>query len=125
MAKELQPTQIRGTIVAISVRWLRDTYGEALFQKVLARLPPAERAQFSGSILPIGWYPLRTWVAFMEACRAEVKEATGEDEATFDRRNLYEAGGRFMQGLYKFVLSMFETTSVLQRLPLIMERTIS
>jgi hypothetical protein len=119
----LQPPRIRGGIVSTSIHWVRDVYGEALLQRVLGRLTPEERTAFSGTILPISWYPLSSWMAFLDACRAEVREHFGEDGDIFDRRSLREPGGRFLQTIYRFVLSFVRPETTISKLPLIIDRT--
>jgi hypothetical protein len=111
------PCQLRGVFAARFIHWIRDTYGEALYDRVLARLDGADRAYFRRMILSLGWYPLPTWNRFLDASRAEVRLATGEDEVTFDRRLMREAGGVVMQTLYRFVIAWVNPSAAISRVP--------
>src|SRR5262245_25502105 len=116
------PSQIRGAAVATTIDWIRQTYGDDLYQRAVARLSPEDRQGLERRILNRGWYPVLLWDRFLTACAAEVKRKTGEDQETFDIRNIREGGGRILQTVYKFVFSLFKTTTTLQRMAFIFSR---
>jgi hypothetical protein len=66
------PVQVRGPTVAGLVSWVRETYGEALFQRVVSQLPQKSQGLFQRNVLSLGWYPLPLCERLMFLCRAEV-----------------------------------------------------
>jgi hypothetical protein len=106
------------------IGWIRERYGDDLYRRALAQLPEAERASFQRAIPSLGWYQLTAWERLLAAVRAEARAATGEDEAAFDRRLIREAGGRMAKTLYKFLLSWFQPTALIQRVPGVILRSL-
>lgn len=117
-----QPAQIRGAFFANIANWVKEAYGEDVYLRAVARLDKEDQALLQKKILTSGWYPVSFTERFANACRAEVLVSVGEDERTFNHRNIREAGGRIMQSLYKFVLSWLDIQFAIGKIPTLFSR---
>jgi hypothetical protein len=117
-----QPAQIRGAFFANIANWVKEAYGEEVYLRAVARLDQEDQALLQKKILTSGWYPVSFTERFANACRAEVLVSVGEDEKTFNHRNIREAGGRIMQSLYKFVLSWLDIQFAIGKIPTLFSR---
>lgn len=114
--------QVRGTIVASSIEWMRSAYGEKLFDETISHLSPEDRAIFSRKVLSSGWYPLPLWERFLDARDRAVKDLLGEDPVSFNAKAIRGTGGWLIQRIYRFILSWLEPPTALARMPLLMSK---
>jgi hypothetical protein len=108
--------QLRGAPIKGAISWIRDTYGDELYTRALASCGPPIEAMFSREIFAGTLYPVRAWDEALDAVRREVKAKTGEDEATFDHRNVFESGNRVLISVYSFLLNFVDPTKVVNKL---------
>jgi hypothetical protein len=54
---------VKGSAVTSRIRWVREKHGEAGLRRLKAALPPTERTQIEGRILPHEWVPFDLFVA--------------------------------------------------------------
>jgi hypothetical protein len=92
--------QISGKSVLGLQHYLTRHHGEGAFDRVLLRLPDAERAAFSGIILPTQWYPTSTIITAMEIGRdlfgpTDFFERCGEESARYAINSFYRFLLRF------------------------------
>lgn len=116
------PAQIRGAFFINIVTWVKEAYGENVYLRAVARLSPQDQMLLQKKIMTSGWYPVSFTERFANACRLEVMASVGEDEQTFNHRNIREAGGRIMQTLYKFVLSWLDIQFAIGKIPTLFGR---
>lgn len=121
---EAPEPSIRGSYVNTSKSWIMKTYGEDLFRRVVTGLPKEHQA-YLGVIVSTSWYPLRTWTKVLEGVRAEVRKKSGEDERTFDRRNLNESIGAAMKVIYRLAFSVLDPTTVIAKVTPMFQRVYS
>lgn len=110
------PAQIRGAHAATTIKWVRDAYGEEVFQRIFSRLTSEDQLYLNKQVMSTGWIPFSRYERFLAIAREEVKRATGEKEEEFDLRVIRESGGRMMNLLYKFLLFWTKPTTTLTRL---------
>jgi hypothetical protein len=72
---------VRGVGLAGAIGFVKQAYGTAAHEAVLARLPPEEAAAFA-DVRSAAWKPLRSLSAYIETARA----LHGADDATFALR---------------------------------------
>jgi hypothetical protein len=113
---------LRGTAMRDTKDWIVQTYGPELYKRALAKLSAEERAVIDGTVLAGSLYPLAVWDRFLAAARAEVRQATGETEEAFDRRNVFEAGPRMARTAYSILLRVLSPTTILARVGGVLER---
>ena len=70
MAEARKPPRVKGAILGARLTFVRDRGGAAALEKVLARLPAADREILSGWVLPISWYPLELALRLDDAIAA-------------------------------------------------------
>jgi hypothetical protein len=116
------PAQIRGAFFINIIAWVKEAYGEKVYSRAVARLNMHAQMLLQKKIMTSGWYPVSFTERFANACRLEVMASVGEDEQTFNHRNLREAGGRVMQTLYKFVLSWLDIQFAIGKIPTLFSR---
>jgi uncharacterized protein (TIGR02265 family) len=58
--------QVKGTAVQSSLRYVRERFGEESVARVLAALPEADRTALGPGVLPSSWYPMATFLRFMQ-----------------------------------------------------------
>ncbi len=75
-------TQVKGTAIQSSLRYLRERFGAGAVEKVLRALPKQECALLSGTILVSAWYPLEALADYMR--EAERQLGAQEPELLFD-----------------------------------------
>jgi len=115
MRAEAPEPSIRGSYISPSKAWIVRTYGEDLFRRALSNLPPDEQAIFASELVSLSWYPLRQWTKLLDFVRAEVQQKTGENEATFDRRNVFETISGTMQKVYRIAFGLFSPTMIVAK----------
>ncbi len=74
-------TQVKGTALQSSLRYVRERFGEAAVHGVLGKLPPGHVEILRGTILASSWYPLAALLAFMT--EAERQLAPQEPDLLF------------------------------------------
>jgi hypothetical protein len=117
-APERPLAQVRGFLVASSVKWFIQTYGMETHRAVLRRLLPAQQAMFSRSVMSLGWYEFDAWNNLSEAARAELS-ARGEEVNDFYQKSAHEVGEGLMNALFKTILARMSPTGLIARLPMI------
>jgi hypothetical protein len=115
MRAEVPEPSIRGAYANPSKTWIIRTYGLDVYERALLALTPDERATYRGEIVSVAWYPLKQWVALLDAVRAEVLAKTGESGETFDRRNLNESISNTMRSVYRIAFGLFSPTTVVSK----------
>jgi hypothetical protein len=100
-------------------------YGREAYEAALATLTDAEREIITGPVLAASWYPIVTWMKFVDAMYKEVHARTGETVAQFDRRNLREAGSQTVKTVYSMFLGIMSAQRVLSKVPGFYSRLIS
>jgi hypothetical protein len=113
---------LRGAPIQETIAWIRRVYGDALFRRALDACSPEMKAMFSRPVLPSSLYPLAAWDPVLDAVRREVRVATGEDEITFDRRNIFESSNQMMRSVYSFLLSFMDSRKVVAKAPVVWKR---
>lgn len=121
----LATPHIRGSVIGPAKQWMIRTYGRPLFERALAGLPREEQSVLRGELVSVGWYPLAAWSRFLEAMRREVRAETGEDGATFDRRNVFESGSQTLTKVYRFVFGLFDPTTIVGKMTPVFRRIYS
>jgi hypothetical protein len=115
MRAEAPEPSIRGSYISPSKAWVRKTYGEDLWEASLATLAPEQQALFRAELVSLAWYPLRHWTAVLDAVRANVRRATGEDGAKFDHRNVNESISGTMRTIYRIAFALLAPTTVVAK----------
>jgi hypothetical protein len=65
-------TQVKGTAVQSSLRYVRERFGPAALDGVLRALPAENRALLSGTILASTWYPIVALLAYMKQAERQL-----------------------------------------------------
>ena len=115
MRAEAPEPSIRGSYISPSKAWVRRTYGEELWETSLGSLDAEQQAIFRAELVSLAWYPLRHWTVLLEAIRGNVRRATGEDGARFDRRHLHESIGGAMRTVYRIAFALLSPTTVVAK----------
>jgi hypothetical protein len=108
--------KLNGAPIKTAIVWVRKTYGADLYARALDSCGAEIRGIFSAEVFAGTYYPIQAWDTVLDAIRREVKAKTGEDEATFDRRNIFEAGNQIVLSLYSFVLQFMDPRKVVTKL---------
>ena len=74
-------TQVKGTALQSSLRFVRERFGAAALEGILRALPSDERSLLGGTILVSSWYPLQALLSYMQ--EAERQLAAQEPELLF------------------------------------------
>lgn len=90
MANEVAQAQAKGTGVMSSVKWIRETYGPEVLQKVRRALSP-ETARVVDNPLAVQWYPVSVLDELWLGLRQHVHEG---NEAAFERAMIEQ--GKFI-----------------------------
>jgi len=114
---------IKGTIVAPTLTWIPETYGKDMFQRVLAKAPEQSRKLAEGPIVSSAWYSLVAFDDLMQLCALEAQKQTGEKPDIFFRRMVMESGNQALVKVYKFVMRMFDPTTLIGKGVPLMKRT--
>ena len=64
-------TQVKGTAVLASIRFVKEKFGEEGIAKVRARLEPEDQERMDSTILASAWYPVSFLLAVMKGAKAE------------------------------------------------------
>jgi hypothetical protein len=64
-------TQVKGTAVLASIRFVKETFGEEGLAKVTAHLEPEDAQRLESPILASAWYPVSFLLAVMKGAKAE------------------------------------------------------
>ena len=64
-------TQVKGTAVLASIRFVREKFGDDGLAKVTARLNPEDSERMGTTILASAWYPVAFLLAVMKAAKEE------------------------------------------------------
>jgi len=115
MRAEAPEPSIRGSYISPSKAWIQKTYGDDLWEEALGTLPTEQQAIFRAELVSLAWYPLKHWTALLDAVRGNVRRKTGEDGATFDRRNLYESISGTMRTVYRIAFALLSPTTVVAK----------
>ena len=96
----MNAAQISGKSVLGFQHFLSRHYGEEAFERVMLRLPEAERNAFGGIVLPTNWYRTETVVTAMEIARdifgpADFFERCGDESARYAINSFYRFLLRF------------------------------
>lgn len=121
----LSTPHIRGSVIGPAKQWMLRTYGRPLVERAVSVLSREEQSVLRGELVSVGWYPLAAWSRFLEAMRREVRAETGEDGATFDRRNVFESGSQTLTKVYRFVFGLFEPTTIVGKMTPVFRRIYS
>lgn len=58
--------RVKGTAVHSSMRYVRESFGEAAFANILAALPEEDKVILGQEILASTWYPIASFLHFMQ-----------------------------------------------------------
>ncbi len=64
--------QLKGSAYLSTLAFIESHYGTPAKARVLARLPPDDRAMLTGMVLPIQWYPLAPFPRLLRAMESEL-----------------------------------------------------
>jgi hypothetical protein len=64
-------TQVKGTAVLASIRFVKEKFGEDGIAKVRARLDPEDQERLESTILASAWYPVSFLLAVMKGAKVE------------------------------------------------------
>jgi hypothetical protein len=65
-------TQVKGTALVSTMRFLAERFGDATVAQILARLSAEDRAVLDQELLVSAWYPLPVMLRLMKAAAAEL-----------------------------------------------------
>jgi hypothetical protein len=122
---EFSEPHIKGAVVRQAKEWIIRTYGRSIYEHALGTLPKEQATVIDADLLSVGWYPVVTWNAFLSAVRRRVKAELGEDDATFDRRNIFETAPPMLTKVYRFVFGFFEPQTVVKKITPVLQRIYS
>ncbi len=74
-------TQVKGTALQSSLRYVRERFGAAALEGVVRALPSEQRSLLAGTILASSWYPLAGLLVYMK--EAERQLGAQEPELVF------------------------------------------
>ena len=74
--------RVKGTAVVASMRYVSERFGAGALTDVLGALPEEERSVLEGSVLAASWYPMPTFLHFMQ----EAEKKLGAQEPDLIRR---------------------------------------
>jgi hypothetical protein len=120
-----EPSQLNGLIVSATISWIRSTYGDELVERALLQLSNDQRASFKKLVISIGWYDVALYEKFIDLCFQEVQKKTGETRERFDQRGIEEGGGSILNSVYRFIFSMMQPPSILNRMSTLFKRNYS
>lgn len=69
--EEAMKTQVKGTAVLASIRFVKETFGEEGMAKVAAHLEPEDRERLESPILASAWYPVSFLLGIMKGAKRE------------------------------------------------------
>ena len=78
--------QIKGSVLLSRRAYLKDRGGDALFQRVVGRLPDPDRAAIEATLLATSWYPL--------ALNLRLDDAIADELSTGNRSQVFIEMGR-------------------------------
>lgn len=64
-------SQVKGTAVLGTIRFVKETFGEEGFAKVKARLSPEDQQRMDDVVLASAWYPVSFLLALMRGAKQE------------------------------------------------------
>jgi hypothetical protein len=65
-------TQVKGTAIQSSLRYVRERFGAAAVDGILRALPADKGGLLKGSILVSAWYPLETLIEYMKEAERQL-----------------------------------------------------
>ncbi len=103
-------TNVKGTALVSTVRFVTERFGPDGLTRVLARLAPEQRTTIANGVLASVWYPFPLLIDLMRATRAEfgrevpdVVRAMGRASADYALTGIYKIFLRF--GSPQFIIS--------------------
>lgn len=106
--------EIKGTALCDGLASFRRREGSAGYQRLLALFDEPTRALFQGEIYPTRWYPLDTFIAFLEA----TLRATGADEDALIQRSEAVISNQ-LRGLYRVFVRFASAEFMLRRMAVV------
>jgi uncharacterized protein (TIGR02265 family) len=103
--------RVKGTAVQSSLRYVRERFGEEALAGVLASLPEADRAALGEGILPSSWYPMDTFLRFMQ----EAERQLGGQEPDVVRRMGRASCDYGVTGAYKIFFRVGSPEFIISR----------
>jgi hypothetical protein len=83
------------------------------YEAGVSKLAESDRAAFAGELVSVVWYPLEHWTTILVEVRARAWHKKREDEATFDRRHLYESISGTMTKVYRIAFGLFSPQTII------------
>jgi len=102
---------IKGTAVDASLRYVRERFGEATLDRVLAALPEADRAALGHGVLASSWYPMAAFLRFMQ----EAERQLGPQESDLLRRMGRASSDYALRGIYKIFFKVGSPEFIIAR----------
>ncbi len=103
--------QVKGTAVLSSVRYVRERFGDDALARLLAALPPGDRAVLGQGILASSWYPMEAFLRFMQ----EAERQLGTQEADVVRRMGRASCDYGVTGVYKIFFKLGSPEFIIAR----------
>lgn len=102
---------IKGTAVDASLRYVRERFGEATLDRVLAALPETDRAALGQGVLASSWYPMDAFLHFMQ----EAERQLGPQEPDLLRRMGRASSDYALKGIYKIFFKVGSPEFIIAR----------
>ena len=120
-----EPSKLNGIIVSTTLSWMRRAYGDDVVERALLQLPSEQRASLKKLVISLGWYDISLYERLLDLCYEEVKKKTGETRESFDQRGIEEVGGGILNTVYRFIFSLMQPSSILNRISALFKRNYS
>ena len=104
--------EIKGTVLADTINAIRSRGGDPELQKIISQLSPAAREAFERPIQISAWYPLDTFVEFLEV-DIEVSAAGNREILIARSERVIEAQ---LRGIYKVFVKLGSPGFVITRI---------
>lgn len=103
-------TQVKGTALHSTVRFIQEKYGPEGLEKATSALPEAERTAIRNGVLVSSWYPFKTLIGLMRGAQAvdggktaDLFQQMGRASADFSLNTVYKIF--FRVGSPQFIIS--------------------
>jgi len=95
-------SNMRGMALGAAVKYIKQTYGEEGFKKVVEAMEAGDREVMAGNLNPVNLYPIKAYTSFLDTA----DKLLGKGDYELCRQvGIFEAGETF-SGLYKVFLEI-------------------
>lgn len=110
------PTNVKGTALVSTARYLAETFGQLALNRIVAELSPEERQSMEG-LLASAWYPLPLLVKVMRLARAQLGA-----QAPDIVRDIGRASADYgLKGIYKIFFKVGTPSFIISKAPTVMK----